>query len=137
MSAHTGLINVLNTVSALRAVYGYMPAALNGDRMPCAAIHMGPASHQWQAVDYARTEREWHIYIIAGAVGQSTLAAHADSLRSLTAAVVSALLADPTLGGHIDHISAMQDEGLGVHQIAGSDFLGVLLRVSCVEKWSV
>lgn len=135
MSAYDGLIAALGAVPGL-TVIGYPPAALNTTQMPCALVSPGPATHTWQALDYRRTEREWHIYALAGPVGQGTLEKANQTLRKLVADIVDALLDNPTLGGHADHIARITDDGLGVHQIAGTDYIGALVRVDVIEKWA-
>jgi hypothetical protein len=134
MSAHTGLIAALLNVPGL-TVIGYVPASLNSAQMPCALVSMGAGSYTWQAVGYRRLEREWNVYVIADAVAQSRLSEANAALRSLVRQVANAIMDDPTLGGEVDHVTRIDDDGVGVQQIAGVDYLCVVMRVATVEKW--
>ncbi len=145
-------MTVLTTISALQtkhaAITGVnsaptaMPSNLDQVTLPVALVWPADATWDMQAVDLRRQERTYIVRVFVQAVAQGI--AGPDGGYQKCAALVerfgAAYMGDLSLGGAVDHISAVRDSGVsggGFELLWGQvPYWGFVYRVTVVEKSS-
>ena len=145
-------MTVLTTISALQTkhlgVTGMksaptaMPSNLDQVTLPVALVWPGEATWDMQAIDLKRQDRTYLVRVYVQAVAQGI--AGPDEGYQAAAALLerfgAAYMADLSLGGAVDHISAVRDSGVsgGGFELlwGGVTYWGFVYRVTVVEKSS-
>ncbi|MCX7939042.1 MAG: hypothetical protein N2545_06345, partial [Thermoflexales bacterium] len=105
------LENTLLGVTQLKRVYRQAPASVQTADLPCAVILQGAARIRQHAAGMIRQERTFVIVLAVQPIGQERWLARTDAAIAVYEAVIQALLADLTLGGVVDHIAEIADDG--------------------------
>ncbi|MFA5635964.1 MAG: hypothetical protein WC977_08660 [Anaerovoracaceae bacterium] len=143
-------MTVLTTVAALqtlhRTIAGVasaptaMPSNADQARLPVALVWPGEATWQLQAIDLKRQERTYVVRCYVQPVAQG-IAGPDEGYQACVALLDDfgrAYLGDPTLGGAVDHITALRDSGVsgGGFELRWGEvpYWGFVYRVTVVEK---
>jgi len=127
---------VLTPVTSLVSVLDHLPQQLSSAALPAACITPDAGESRWQATGYLRSQRTYLIYLVITPITQQTPAQREIEARDTLQDVLSALLASPNLGGAVDHVARISDNGVATITVAGMEYLGCVLRLEVVEKWS-
>jgi hypothetical protein len=140
-------VSITTTIAALQAVHAAvtditsapttMPTNLTGGLLPIALVWPGPATWQLQAVGLSRQRREYEVRVYVTPVGQNKAGPETGyaACIALMEDIGQAYLDDVSLGGVVDQIIALTDEGVsGGLMWAETAYWGFVFRVSVVEK---
>jgi hypothetical protein len=137
-------ITALQTVHAAIAGIKSAPTAMPGNvdqvTMPAALVWPADAEWQLQAIGLKRQERTYIVRVYVQAVAQGVAGPDQGYQAAVTILELfgRAYLADITLGGKVDQISALRDSGVsggGFELMWGQvPYWGFVYRVSVVEK---
>jgi hypothetical protein len=140
------LIAVLNALHAiheslpvLRRTYSEIPAALNADELPAAAISVGEATHApGGRVGAIRVRRQLQTYVFIAPVSQARQQQTAyDVYSEIVSAIVAAylqqrnLVVDGQVVAHFD--MPISDSGPQVTEVAGAAYLSAVITYHVVS----
>ena len=136
----TALQTLHAAISGVNSAPTTMPGNLDQVTLPCALVWPGEAEWDFQAISLKRQDRTYIVRVYVQAVAQGI----AGPDQGYTACVAlledfgAAYLGDPSLGGAVDHISAVRDSGVsgGGFELQWGQvpYWGFVYRVSVVEK---
>jgi|YNPMSStandDraft_1061717.scaffolds.fasta_scaffold00219_34 hypothetical protein len=126
---------IANTLSGVVNSTGYPPVNVSTAGLPIAVLLLHRLELEPRGIGgnvvYTLTFRvELLISPVAQSTPESVIAIAEGKLED----AVDALIANPTLDGKVDHLTAIDSDGVHVLAIGGTDYYSALFRVTYVIK---
>ena len=134
------LQTIHKTITGVVSAPTAMPSNLDQVTLPAALVWPGEATWDMQAIGLKRQERSYIVRVFVQAVAQGITGPDQgyQACVGLLQSFGAKYLADITLGGVADHITALRDSGVsggGFELMWGQvPYWGFVYRVSVVEK---
>lgn len=125
----------LATVLSSVATVGYPPASIATPALPMAVLLLDGLTAELRGVGgMAKYTLTFRVELVVSPVAQSKGESVIQVAEGKLEDAVSALLANPTLNGSVDHLERIDSEGVHVLGIAGTDYYAAVFRVTYVIK---
>lgn len=122
---------LISGVTSAPATY---PASLNAVGLPCALTFPGPAVWDEQTVGHMEQKRTFIVRVYVAPIAQGLGVDQGyQACLTLLESFGQAYQSDRSLGGAVEDVFKVEDDGVQVYPFAGADFHGFEFRLSIIE----